>query len=105
MNSKRPQPETDGQEGRPSAVRTFHIPEYRTLRHLRDMTGIHGDGSAPEDSARRATHVITSEVLRFLGELKRRIERGERCRVVQVEHAFGAGILSLKFKIVKEGTT
>jgi hypothetical protein len=69
------------------------------------MTGIHGDGSAPEDSARRATHVIISEVLRFLGELKRRIERGERCRIVEVERAFEAGMLSLKFSITKEGTT
>jgi hypothetical protein len=95
-------PMTDEQGGRPPTLRTFHIPELRTLRQLREMTGIHGDGSTPEDSARRATHLITCEVLRFLGELKRRIERGERCRVVEVERAFEAGMLSFKFKIMKE---
>lgn len=94
---------TDEQGGPPPTQRTFHIPEYRTLRLLREMTGIHGDGSTPEDSARRATHAVICEVLRFMGELKRRIERGERCRVIEVERAIEAGMLSVKLKIVKEG--
>jgi hypothetical protein len=94
MDSSRPSGGTP-----PPPVRTFRIPEHELLKRLRDMAAIRGDGGTPEASARLAIYRATAEVLRLLLELKRRIERGERCRVVEVEQTSELGELSLKFKI------
>jgi hypothetical protein len=42
---------------------------------------------------------VTAELLRLLQELKLRVERGEKCRVVEVEQTTELGELTLKFKI------
>lgn len=63
------------------------------------MATIRGDGSTPEASARLAIYRVTAELLRLLLELKRRVERGERCRVVEVEQTTELGEFSLRFKI------
>lgn len=80
-------------------IRTFRIPEHDLLKRLRDMATIRGDGSTPEASARLAIYRVTAELLRLLLELKRRVERGERCRVVEVEQTTELGEFSLRFKI------
>jgi hypothetical protein len=67
------------------------------------MTGIRGDGSTPEDSARLAIYRVTVELLKLAHELKRRVERGEGCRIVEVEQVSEVGVLQLKFRIETVG--
>jgi hypothetical protein len=90
---------TDEQGGRPPAVRTFHIPEFLAMRRLREMMGIRGDGTTPEDSARRALYLVLSDLLRLMGELKRAVESGRRCRVVDQPQPAEPGTLHIKLKI------
>jgi hypothetical protein len=82
--------------------RTFHIPEHALLRRLRDMVGIRGDGTTPEDSARVALSRLLTEFLRLVTELKRRVEAGERCRIVEVPQEQQPGAMQLKLRIEAE---
>jgi hypothetical protein len=93
---------TGKSDGIPPVPRTFHIPEHALLRRLREMVAIRGDGSTPEDSARIAVARFLSEFLRLAAELKRRVEAGERCRIVEVPQPPEPGTMHVKFKIELE---
>jgi hypothetical protein len=88
-------------EGR-TLPRTFHIPEHALLRRLREMVAIRGDGTTPEDSARAAASRLLTEFLRLAVELKRRVEAGERCRIVEVPQEPEPGAMQIKFRIEAE---
>ena len=83
--------------------RTFNIPELPALKRLRDMAAVRGDRGTPEDSVRVTIYRLMIELLRLAGELKRRVERGERCRIVEVEQATAPATLHVKFKIEPVG--
>jgi hypothetical protein len=72
-------------------VRIFAIPELRSLQTLRAALAIGGmpplDKRTAEDSARLGLFRLVEEALIFLGQFKRRIEGGERCRLVERERA------------------
>lgn len=82
--------------------RTFHIPEHALLRRLREMVAIRGDGTTPEDSVRLALSRFVGDFLRLATELKRRVEAGERCRIVEVPQQAEPGTMLLKLKIEVE---
>lgn len=79
------------------------IPEFKTLRELRRVLGRGGlpalDKRTPEDSARIASFRAIEELCRVLGEYKRRVENGERCRLVEREHGSEPGRLHVEFVI------
>jgi hypothetical protein len=66
------------------------------------MVGIRGDGTTPEDSVRIAMSRMVSEFLRLATELKRRVEAGERCRIVEVPQQAEPGTMQVKLKIEVE---
>jgi hypothetical protein len=87
----------------PESVRVFAIPELRLLQELRAALARGGmsprDRRTPEDCARLALFRVEEEVLRLLGQFKRRIEGGERCRLVEKEHAQEPGRLVVELVI------
>jgi hypothetical protein len=72
-------------------VRIFAIPELRLLQELRAALARGGMPQlarrTPEDCARLGLFRLVEEALLFLGQFKRRIEGGERCRLVERERA------------------
>lgn len=83
----------------PPLPRTLHIPEHALLKRLRENAAIRGDGTTPEDSARVAISRLVGEFLRLAGELKRRVEAGERCRIVEVPQPAEPGTMHIKLRI------
>jgi hypothetical protein len=65
------------------------IPELRTLRELRRSLARGGLPAAsqrtPEDWARLAAHRSIAELCRIIDEYRRRVESGERVRLVEHE--------------------
>jgi hypothetical protein len=87
----------------PGPVRFFTIPELRLLQELREALARGGmpppDKRTPEDSARIGAFRTVAELLHLFGRLKRRIEGGERCRLVEREHAREPGRLVIELVI------
>jgi len=83
--------------------RRMVIPEFETLRKLRDALargGLRALGErTPEDHARIAEFETIASLLRFLEEFKRRVEAGERCRLLQVKRRHDPGRLSIEIAI------
>lgn len=84
-------------------VRHVAIPEIDTLRELRRALARGGlsavDMRTPEDCARIASLYVILDLLRLLDEFKRRVEGGERCRLVVVERNAEAGRLAIRIAI------
>lgn len=93
---------SENREGQRPLPRTFHIPEHALLRRVREMAAIRGDGRTPEDSARFALWRLIGEFLRLASELKRRVEAGERCRIVEEPQPPELGAMHVKLKIEVE---
>jgi hypothetical protein len=91
---------------RSSKPRPFSIPEHAALRDLRRVLARGGlpavDRRTPEDNARIAAFRTVEELLVVLDEFKRRVERGEPCRLVEREHPREAGRLVIELAIVVE---
>lgn len=73
-------------------TRRLAIPELRALQDARYVLARGGKPPAgertPEDCARISAFHTLSLLLRILLRFKRKIEDGERCRLVEREHAF-----------------
>jgi len=84
-------------------VRRLVIPELKTLRELRRTLAYGGIPSAdkrtPEDDARIAAFRAVEELLRLVDEYRRRVERGEHCRIVEREHPHEPGRLLIELAI------
>jgi hypothetical protein len=81
----------------------FLLPEHKALRELRIALS-RGDLPRPalrtaEDWARLAAFTTIVELLRFLDEFKRRIEGGERCRLVEIKRPQEPGRLRIELAI------
>lgn len=70
--------------------RSVAIPEMGTLRELRHALARGGmppvATRTPEDHARLATFRVIQALLALFEEYRRRIERGERCGLVERQH-------------------
>jgi len=88
---------------KPPISRRLAIPELKTLRELRRTLAYGGipaaDKRTPEDDARIAAFRAIEELLRLLDEYRRRVERGEHCRLVEREHPLEPGRLLLELAI------
>jgi len=72
----------------------------RKLRDLLAHAGIRALGErTPEDYARVTTFEVISALMRLLDEFKRRVESGERCRLVRVKLSHDPGRLSIEIAI------
>jgi hypothetical protein len=84
-------------------VRYFSIPEMRALQALRAALAVGGmpalEKRTPEDEARIGLFRLTEEALYLMAQFKRRIEAGERCRLVEREHAREPGRLLFELAI------
>jgi hypothetical protein len=79
------------------------IPEIKTLRELRRVLA-HGGLPAPPkrtsvDCARIASFRTLEELCRLLDEFRRRVEAGERCRLVEREHGTESGRMLIEIAI------
>ena len=81
-------------------------PEFTTLRDLRRALARGGLRSpsqrTPEDHARIAAFRTLEELLRLLEDYRRRVEGGQRCRLVEREHPHEPGRLLFEFVIEVE---
>ncbi len=76
----------------PSGARSLAIPEIDTLRELRRAFARGGlPPRTPEDSVRLAAFRSLEGFLDLVDEFRRRIERGERSRLVEREHLTAPG--------------
>jgi hypothetical protein len=86
--------------------RRIAIPEIKTLRELRITLARGGlpapDKRTPEDHARIAGFRVIEELLRLFQHFQHRVENGERCRVVEREHAREPGRLVIELSIEAE---
>jgi len=84
-------------------MRRIAIPEIETLRKLRDVLArgrLRAETErTPEDHARIATFELIAALMRVLDEFKRRVEGGERCRLVRVKCSHERGRLSIELAI------
>ncbi len=87
----------------PGTGAPFVVPCYRMLSGLRDTLA---QGRVPAPALRTATDcerlcafTTVTKLLCFLNELKRRIERGEACRLVEVKHKDDEGRFHVEFVI------
>jgi hypothetical protein len=82
---------------------TLVVPEYRAMCELRTALsrGVlpRWDRRAAHDWARLAAFHAIAELLRILDEFKRRIERGERCRLVHREKPQEPGRMQIEIVI------
>ncbi len=89
------------------APRTLAIPEMKTLRELRRALARGGlppiAKRGPEDFARIAAFRAVTALLGLLDDDRRRVERGERCRLVEHEHPILPGRLIVELVIEEEG--
>jgi len=81
----------------------FLLPEHKALRELRIALS-RGDLPRPArrtaaDWARIAAFNTIAELLRLLDEFKRRIEGGERCRLVEIKRPQEPGQLRIEIMI------
>ncbi len=78
-------------------------PEFEELRKLRRAFGRGGlpmgDKRTPEDHARIVAFRVLAELLRLLGDYRRRIGNGERVRLVERENPSKEGRLVLDIRI------
>lgn len=85
------------------AGRPFVIPEGKTLRELRHTLARGGLRPAsqrmPEQDARIVEFRTVQELLRFLEQYRRRIEAGEKCRIMERDHPWEPGRLLIEFAI------
>jgi len=92
-----------------AAVKTLPqlaLPQVRELRELRRAFA-HGGlppghRRGPEAHARIASFRTLEELLVLLDEYRRRVERGERCRIVEREHVREAGRFIVEL-VIEEG--
>jgi hypothetical protein len=79
------------------------LPEYEAMRELRRELARGGlppvHARTPADMARIASFRALEELMRFLSEYRRRIDAGERCRIVEHESPRVAGRLDLHLMI------
>jgi hypothetical protein len=79
------------------------IPEWETLRELRHVLARGGlplpHKRTAADSARIAAFRALTELLRLFEELRRRVEAGEHCYIVEREHDREHGRLVLELVI------
>lgn len=98
--SSTPPPSSDRASG---SARAFRIPEIKALRELRFALARGGlpasDKRTPEDSARIAAFRALEELLRLLDHYRRRVEQGDRCRLVEREHPREPGRLVIEMVI------
>jgi len=84
-------------------VRRLAIPEINALRELRRALARGGipplDKRTPEDSARIGAFQTIGALLRLLDEYKRRVEDGQRCRLVEVERSPQPGRILIEIAI------
>ncbi len=84
-------------------VSRLAIPEIKALRELRVTLARGGlpapDKRTPEDHARIAGFRVIEELLRLLDQFRHRVESGERCRIVEREHAREPGRLVIELSI------
>jgi hypothetical protein len=85
------------------------LPEHRALRELRTALS-RGDLPRPArrsaaDWARIAAFTTIAELLRLLDEFKRRVEGGERLRLVEIKHPQVPGRLHIELAIESMPTT
>ena len=87
---------------------TLSLPELRTLRELRTRLARGGmpplDKRTPDDSARIVAFRVIEELLRLFERYRRRVEQGERCRLVERERAAepGALLIEIVIEAIKE---
>ena len=79
------------------------VPEFYQLRAMRELRQALSKGHvpplerrSPETQARLACFRIVKDLLSLLGAYGRRVERGERCRLVEREHPREKGRLLLE---------
>jgi len=79
------------------------IPEIKAMRELRHALAAGGmpalDKRTPADSARIAGFRLLVELLRLYERFRRRVEAGERCRIVERERPREADRLILELEI------
>jgi hypothetical protein len=84
----------------PASARRFSIPEHGLMSELRHMLAAgRMPARTPEDHARNASFRVIAALLLFLAEFKRRIERGDRIRIVEREHPSKPGRIVVEFTI------
>jgi hypothetical protein len=83
--------------------RPLALPEIQRMREVRRALAFGGLTPAarrtPEDNARIASFRTLEELLPFLDEYRRRIESGQRCRLVEREHTREPGRLLVEWVI------
>ncbi len=79
-------------------------PEFAVLRQLRGTLARGGLPArrTPEDHARIAAFRTVAELLVLLDEYRRRVESGDRCRLVEREHDHKPGRLLIEVAIEVE---
>lgn len=79
------------------------IPELKALQELRRALAHGGlpalDKRTFEDHARIGSFRVQVELIHFLDDYRRRIEGGERCRIVEREHRSEPGRLLIELHI------
>lgn len=84
----------------PPSARRFTIPEHGLMSELRHMLAAGKvPAQTPEDHARNASFRVLAALLLFLADFKRRVERGDRVRIVEREHPSQAGRIIVEFTI------
>jgi hypothetical protein len=83
--------------------RPLALPEIRALRELRRALSFGGltpsHRRSPEDCARIGAFRVLQELLHLLDQFRRRVEQGERVRLVEREHIRESGRLLIELVI------
>jgi hypothetical protein len=84
-------------------MRPIALPEIVRLREVRRAVAVGGITPValrtPEDNARITTFRALAELLQLLDQYRRRVERGEKVRLVEREHVHEEGRMLVEFTI------
>jgi hypothetical protein len=90
----------------PMPASPIAAPEFATLRDVRRALARGGlpphDARSPADQARIAAFRALEELLFLLDDYQRRVQRGERCRLVERDHGRTPGRLVFELSIEVE---
>lgn len=82
----------------------FAVPELATLQRIRRLLASGGIRRTPSGEARIASFRVVEELIRVLIEFKRRLDAGQRVRLVEVERPSTPGRFAVVLEIVSADT-
>jgi hypothetical protein len=91
------------------AAPRFDVPAFRALRELLRDLGKGGlprfAARTPEEDARLCAYHALNELCHLLDQFRRRVERGERVRLVVTDEGRRLGCARIALEIVEEGAS